>query len=63
MPACAEPDGAFGKRLLFASYHGYVDPSSGAAVSARELLAMLARHGWEVRTICGPRLDFERSED
>ena len=63
MPACAEPDGAFGRRLLFASYHGYVDPSSGAAVSARELLAMLARHGWEVRTICGPRLDFERSED
>lgn len=27
-----------GKRLLFASYHGYIDPSSGAAVSVRELL-------------------------
>jgi len=63
MSACAEPRETFGRRLLFASYHGYVDPSSGAAVSARQLLAMSARHGWEVRTLCGPLLDFERGED
>jgi len=29
------------KRILFASYHCYVDPSSGAAVSVRELLTQL----------------------
>ncbi|NLS91636.1 MAG: glycosyltransferase family 4 protein [Planctomycetaceae bacterium] len=51
------------RRLLFASYHCCVDPSSGAAVSARELLGMLARNGWDVRTYCGPLLDFEQAED
>ncbi len=50
-------------RLLFASYHCYVDPSSGAAVSARELLAQLALKGWDVRIFCGPLLDFDRAED
>ncbi len=56
VPRTAVP---LGKRLLFASYHCYVDPSSGAAVSARELLWMLAGNGWDVRTFCGPLLDFE----
>jgi glycosyltransferase involved in cell wall biosynthesis len=51
------------RRLLFASYHCYVDPSSGAAVSARELLVMLAQNGWNVRTYCGPLLDFGDGED
>ena len=32
-------------------------------MSARELLGMLAGHGWEVRTFCGPLLDFDRGED
>ncbi len=51
-----------GKRLLFASYHCYVDPSSGAAVSTRELLRLLSQAGWSVRALCGPRLDFTRHE-
>lgn len=62
MPA-EKPRESQERRLLFASYHCYVDPSSGAAVSARELLALLARNGWEVRTFCGPLLDFEQGED
>jgi glycosyltransferase involved in cell wall biosynthesis len=52
-----------GRRILFASYHGYIDPSSGAAVSVRELLTHLAKRGWEIRTFCGPLLDFDGAED
>ncbi len=51
------------KRILFASYHGYIDPSSGAAVSVRGLLTQLARRGWDVLTYCGPLLDFDRDEN
>jgi len=47
------------KRLLFASYHCYVDPSSGAAQSARDLMPALAARGWQCRVFCGPHLDFE----
>ena len=47
------------KRLLFASYHCYVDPSSGAAQSARDLLPLLAQRGWTCRVFSGPHLDFE----
>ncbi len=36
-------------RLLFASYHCYFDPSSGAALSTRDLLELLARRGWSCR--------------
>jgi hypothetical protein len=49
-------------RLLFAAWHCWLDPSSGAAISARDLLAVLARRGWDVRVLCGPRLDFDRAE-
>jgi glycosyltransferase involved in cell wall biosynthesis len=52
--------GAMRPRLLFASYHFYLDPSSGAAISARDLLHMLAASGWNVRVFSGPILDFER---
>ncbi len=34
-------------RLLFASIHSYLDPSSGAALCTRELLELLASHGWD----------------
>lgn len=44
-------------RMLFASYHCYVDPSSGAAGSTRDMLQMLAARGWPTRVVCGPRLD------
>ncbi len=50
-------------RLLFASYHCYLDPSSGAAVSVRTLLQQLAASGWETRTLCGPALDFDHAEN
>ncbi len=56
-------DATRGKRLLFASYHSCIDPSSGAAVSVRELLRQLSASGWGVRTCCGPQLDFDRGED
>jgi len=49
-------------RLLFGSYHGYLDPSSGAATATRDLLELLASHGWNTRVLCGPALDFERGE-
>lgn len=52
-----------GKRILFASYHCYIDPSSGAAVSVQELLTQLSERGWEARTFCGPLLDSNRRED
>jgi glycosyltransferase involved in cell wall biosynthesis len=47
-------------RLLFCSYHAYLDPSSGAAVSTRHLLEMLAARGWSCGVLCGPQTDFER---
>jgi glycosyltransferase involved in cell wall biosynthesis len=46
-------------RLLFCSYHSYVDPSSGAAIATRDLLEMMVRRGWPCGVLCGPQLDFE----
>jgi hypothetical protein len=41
-------------RLLFASIHSYLDPSSGAALATRELLEPLAGRGWDCRALtCG----------
>lgn len=51
------------KRLLFTSYHCCIDPSSGAAISARVLLTLLGENGWDVHTFCGPLLDFDHGED
>lgn len=47
------------KRILVALYHSYIDTSSGAAISLRDLMEALAGRGTEVRVFCGPRLDFE----
>ncbi|WP_158545473.1 glycosyltransferase [Bremerella cremea] len=47
------------KRILVALYHSYVDTSSGAAISLRDLMEALASRDTEVRVLCGPRLDFE----
>ncbi len=44
-------------RLLFASYHAYLDDASGAALSTRDLFEDLAAHGWDCRVVCGPQLD------
>lgn len=44
-------------RVLFASYHNYLDLASGAAISTRALLRALARKGHEVHVFCGTFLD------
>ncbi|MCL2623194.1 MAG: hypothetical protein FWD31_05940, partial [Planctomycetaceae bacterium] len=50
------------KRLLFACYHFYLDPSNGASITAREMMLTLAKRGWEVSTFCGCGLDFQKPE-
>ena len=49
------------KKLLFACYHFYLDPSNGASITAREMLLALAKRGWEVSTFCGCGLDFQHA--
>ena len=46
-------------RVFVAVYHSYVDLSSGAAISLRDMMEALAKEGWEVRVLSGPKLDFE----
>ena len=48
------------RRLLFASCHGYVDPSSGAACATRDVLEMLAACGVECRVLSTAVLDYDR---
>lgn len=43
--------------LLFSSLHNYLDPASGAAISTRAVLKLLARNGWRVRVFCGTAFD------
>ncbi|MBQ9874732.1 MAG: glycosyltransferase [Thermoguttaceae bacterium] len=50
--------GARERKILFASWHFYLDGSNGAAVSTRSLLLELARRGWEARTFCALAQDF-----
>ena len=47
-------------RLLFASIHSYLDPSSGAALATRELLELLAARGWDCRALTCGILDYQR---
>jgi GT2 family glycosyltransferase/glycosyltransferase involved in cell wall biosynthesis len=49
-------------RLLFCSYHSYLDPSSGAALATRDLLELLTARGWPCQVFCGPHLDYEEGE-
>jgi glycosyltransferase involved in cell wall biosynthesis len=46
-------------RVLSCSWHCYLDPSSGAAHSLRDLLELLARRGWECRALCAAHLDYD----
>src|ERR1700688_4574384 len=46
-------------RLLFASIHSYLDPSSGAALATRELLELLAARGWDCRALACGILDYQ----
>jgi glycosyltransferase involved in cell wall biosynthesis len=52
--------GASKPRLLFCSYHSYLDPSSGASLATRDLLELLAADGWQCAALSGPELDFEQ---
>jgi len=47
-------------RLLFASIHSYLDPSSGAALATRELLELLAARGWDCRALACGVLDYQQ---
>lgn len=47
-----------GRSVLFCSFHGLLDPSSGAAISMRQLLQMLRGRGWDCSVLCGPELDY-----
>ena len=49
-------------RLLFASYHCFIDPSSGAAIATRDLLEGLHSRGWSTKVLTGPAVDFEKGE-
>jgi len=53
----ARPPAALRPRVLFASYHCYHDPASGAAVCTRDLFAALSARGWRVGAYTGPALD------
>ncbi|WP_275542153.1 glycosyltransferase [Fimbriiglobus ruber] len=44
-------------RVLFVSYHCYVDPSSGAALCTRDLFELLTARGWKCAVVTGPQLD------
>ena len=46
-------------RVLFASTHGYLDPSSGAALATRDLLELLAGRGHDCRALATGVLDYE----
>ena len=45
-------------RLLFASLHGYIDPSNGAATASRDLLELLAARGVDCRVLSTGVLDY-----
>jgi glycosyltransferase involved in cell wall biosynthesis len=46
------------KRLIFASIHSYLDPSSGAALATREVLELMAARGWDCRALTCGVLDY-----
>jgi hypothetical protein len=47
------------QRLLFASIHSYLDPSSGAAMASREVLELLVARGWDCRALTCGVLDYQ----
>lgn len=44
-------------RVMFASYHCFDDPASGAALCTRDLFDRLAARGWACGVFTGPNLD------
>jgi hypothetical protein len=49
--------GCRARRLLFCSSHCYLDPSSGAALSVRDLFTLLSAVGWQSAALCGAEGD------
>lgn len=47
-------------RLLFCSYHSYLDPASGAALATRDLLELLAARGWACAACTAAVTDFDQ---
>jgi glycosyltransferase involved in cell wall biosynthesis len=47
-------------RLLFASVHSPIDPSSGAALATRDVLELLTTRGWDCRMLAAGVLDYEQ---
>jgi len=45
-------------RVLFASWHCYLDNSNGASISTRALLLELSRRGWDIETLCSSVQEF-----
>jgi glycosyltransferase involved in cell wall biosynthesis len=61
--SCAEPRRAHeppepARKVLFASAHSIIDPSSGASVATLDLLQGLASAGFESRAFCTLKLDL-----
>ena len=50
-------------KILFSSYHNYLDSYSGAAITTREILRYLSRRGDEVHVLCGPLFDSHTSNE
>ena len=46
------------ERLLFASIHGYLDPSNGASTASRDLLELLSARGVDCRVLSTGILDY-----
>ena len=57
------PIGMAPLRLLFASCHSYVDPSSGAALATRDLLELLWARGHDCRAFAAGTLDYRDETD
>ncbi|MDO5308841.1 MAG: glycosyltransferase [Planctomycetia bacterium] len=47
-------------KILFASWHFYLDQSNGASITVRELLRALSRQGDDVSTFCADAMDYNR---
>ncbi|MDR3623059.1 MAG: glycosyltransferase [Paludisphaera borealis] len=51
------------QRLLFASIHGYLDPSNGASTASRDLLELLAARGVDCRVLSTGVLDYRQETE
>jgi glycosyltransferase involved in cell wall biosynthesis len=51
------------KRILFTTFHSYLDDSNGAAVASRAMMEALARHGFSVEAFTGTVLELGQDSD